>query len=323
MHNKKQAQVGVQRIIENRLETPIFFIVTAMLLVREAQPLSGNAFVLSRLLGRLFQPFMIVNGIGMAVGSAMLFTIAGRNWRNWRAEALDIVTRSSVSRLQRLALVAHARENVRISFVFMLLGALISVYNGVAFLISNNTSTRVTVGQYVADFAVAFIMLVVMAYIGVFRERHQVEETSALVMQIEGDLNDAVRQAIARFGRSQHTDSDVVLISQYIPPHKRSMFLSATRRAAKTRVWTSTQLREALGITANTPPARELNRQVNLLAQDTVNGVHKADNGRTWLIPHSTVMDRYGQDIARVELKREYEHGQHTDKTRTNVVAQT
>lgn len=295
---------GLAAIIEHKLETPIFFAVTAMMVIRSSEVFSGGALVMSRLLGPIWYPrFEIVTGSGLGLGSEMLMTIAGRTWKGWQREATEIASRPGLAKIQRKALLDAAHANARHSFIFMCVGALASLYAGVMFLLTNGIGGGV--GTFIGDLVAVALVDSVVLYLGVFREGRRQDAAQAAVANIEAGMDAVLDAAIERFRSGSYTDVDTRLIAEHLPAHKQAQFRRAVAKQERGRTWKTTQLREALGIGRDAGRIRDLNRQVNELSKNPDNGLDKDLDGRTWLIPHRTVMEIWGEDIARERVRRE------------------
>lgn len=295
---------GLAAIIENKAETPVFFVVTAMMVIRASEVFSGGALVLSHLLGPAWYPrFEIATGTGMGLGSEMLMTIAGRTWRGWQHEATEIASRAGLSKIQRKALLDDARRNARHSFWFMLVGAAASLYAGVMFLLTNGANGGV--GPFIGDLVAVALVDALVLYLGVFREARRPDASQLAQAGIQAGMNAALDAAVMRLRDGTSTDRDHNLIADVLPPHKATQFRRSVAKQQQGRTWKTAQLREALGIGRDAGGIRDLNRQVLALAKNADNGLTKDIDGRTWLIPHATVMEIWGEEIAREQVRRE------------------
>lgn len=289
---------GLKDIIEHRLETPVFMIVGVMMVIRAAQVFSGGALKMSQWLGPVWFPrFEVATGLGLGLGSEMLMTLAGRSWRNWQAQGAEIASRSGLSKIQRTSYVNEARQNARNSFWFMLVGAAASLYTGISFLLSNG-------GDAFQDTMACVVITAVVLYLGVFRETGGQDETQAALAELDAGMNDALAAAIDRFKRGASTDQDNQFIAEHLPQHRQAKFRRSVAKANKGRMWKASQIREALGLGNDARLIRDLNRQVNALAKTAENGLAKAEDGRTWLLPHAVVMDTWGEQMAEYAAMR-------------------
>lgn len=291
---------GLKDIIEHKLEAPVFFIVAVMMVIRAAQIFSGGALTMSRWLGPVWWPrFEVATGLGLGLGSEMLMTLAGRSWRNWQREASEIASRPGLAKVQRTSLVNQAKANAKHSFVFMWIGAGASLYTGVGFLLSNSTSGgHIDLGAALLDTITCALITAVILYLGVFRETTGMDDTQAALAELDSGMNAALNAAVERFKRGQSTEQDERFIAEHLPPHRQAKFRRAIAKANKGRLWKASQIREALGMGNDARVIRDLNRQINLLAKTPENGLTKAEDGRTWLIPHAIVMDTWGEQMA-------------------------
>lgn len=289
---------GVNELIEERLETPVFLAVTVMMVIRAAQVFSGGALVMSRWLGPVWYPrFEIFTGVGLGTGSELLMAMAGRSWRRWRRESYELATRPGLSKPQRVAKIAEAQENARYAFVFMWVGGASTLFTGVSYLFTNSAQ-GFDVGLAVTDLMTCAVITAVVLYIGVFRERKDQGDRENLTGQMRERMNGAALAALDRFDRKEHTDEDARLIEESLPVEDRMRWRRVVAKANKGRTWKTAQIRERLGYGRDAGRIRELNRQVLALARDAANGLEKDADGRTWLIPHALVMEVWGEAMA-------------------------
>src|SRR6185437_4411316 len=291
---------GLKDVIEHRLEAPVFFIVAAMMVIRAAQQFSGGALIMASSLGPVWFPrFEIATGLGLGLGSEMLMTLAGRSWRSWLQQATEIAARPGLSRIQRTSYISEAQAKAGHARAFMWIGAGASLYTGVSFLITNSTATgHFDVGEAIADIVTCAVITAVVLYLGVFRESTGQDEAQAAVDALDHSMNGLLNAAIERFKGAVATDQDIRFIAEHLPQHKQAKFRRAVARENKGRMWKASQIREALGIGQDARLIRDLNRQINLLARTPENALTKAEDGRTWLVPHAIVMDTWGEAMA-------------------------
>lgn len=297
---------GLKDIIEHRLETPVFFIVAVMMVIRAAQQFSGGALVMARWLGTVWFPrFEIATGLGLGLGSEMLMTLAGRSWRSWEQQATEIASRPGLSRIQRTSYINEAKRNATHSRNFMYIGMASSLYTGVGFLLTNSSASgHFDMGQAAQDVITCAVITAVVLYIGVFRETSGQDDTQAALSELDAGMNAALAAAIERFKRGASTDQDNQFIAEHLPQHRQAKFRRSVAKASRGRVWKASQVREALGIGQDARLIRDMNRQVNLLARTPENGLTKAEDGRTWLIPHAVVMETWGEAMAEYAAMR-------------------
>lgn len=297
---------GLKDIIEHRLETPVFLIVAVMMVIRAAQQFSGGALIMASWLGPVWFPrFEIATGLGLGLGSEMLMTLAGRSWRSWLQQATEIAARTGLSKIQRTSYTREAQANARYSQRFMWVGAGASLYTGVSFLITNSTVTgHFDLGEAIADVVTCAVITAVVLYLGVFRETTGQDEAQAAIAELDHGMNGLLNAAIERFKSNTATEQDERFIAEHLPPHRQAKFRRAIAKANKGRMWKASQVREALGIGQDARLIRDLNRQVNLLAKTPENGLTKAEDGRTWLLPHAVVMDTWGEAMAEYAAMR-------------------
>lgn len=305
---------GLGQSLEKRFEKPVFFIVLTVMVARGAQIFSGGVLNIQALLGPVWFPrFEMITGAGMALGSEMLMSLAGRNWRTWNREAAEIAARPGLSKTQRVSLVNQARANGRNAFVFMLIGAASSLYTGIAFLLS----TAGTRAQQIQDIVICVVITGVILYLGVFRETSARDAAESALDELDASMNDALQAAVARFKGGNHTDQDTRFIAEHLPAHRQARFRRAVAKADTGRYWTAAQVADELGIGRDAGEIRRLNRQVNALAKEPANGVTKASNGRTWIIPHAVVMDTWGEAMADYRAMRRIGEKQAAAEVRT------
>ncbi|HUY79623.1 MAG TPA: hypothetical protein VMV29_22825 [Ktedonobacterales bacterium] len=301
--NRKASGQGLSAIIEQRLETPVFFIVGAMMVISAAQMYSGGALVMSTLLGPWFPAFQIVRGVGLGLGSEMLMSIAGRSWRYWSHALTEIASQTGIPKATKTANLIEARANAKQSRVFMFVGMASSVYAGVSYLLINNHITSLAslldnLGALFGDTMICVVITSVVFYLGVLKSHRQDGRTERLLDALDDGMGDALHAAITRFKDSHHTDQDVAFIAEHLAPGQAAKFRRATAKRDATRYWKASEIREALGMRDSPTAIRRLNDTINKLAKRPECGLQKAEDGRTWLVPHVLVMDVWGEPIA-------------------------
>lgn len=303
---RKKKRRNLQYIIEHRLETPVFFIVSAMMILRAAEIYSGGRLIVSQLLGQYYPIFEIVSGIGLAVGSEMLMTISGRSWKAWESEATETQARVGMSKIARTAYVNKAKQSATWSRRVMFVGMGASVFAGLAFLITNGGQAVTTANLHdpgwwwslVVDVVATAMITTTVFYLGVLRETHAMSEAEEAIAELDEGMNQAVKAAIQRFRDGQQTPVDEKLIAEHLSPARKGKFLRAVAKVNKGKMWTSGELRKRLGIGNDATEIRRLNRKINDLSHDPDNALEKAPDNKTWLIPVRVVWETWGEDIA-------------------------
>jgi hypothetical protein len=301
---RRRRHFNLQHMIETRLEVPVFFIVTCTMVIRAAQMFSGGALVMSKLLGSNYAAFEIATGVGLGLGSEMLMTIAGRSWRAWGNELTEIEARPGMSKQTRAAYVRKARETSSWSQRVMFVGMGSSLFAGLSYLFTNSgggaaLSNPAWWGTAFTDLIACAVVTTTVFYLGVLKEaRSGQTEAEELLAELDESMNEAVRAAIGRFKDSQQTEKDEKLIAEHLSPSRRAKFLRAVAKANSGRTWTSAELRKRLGLGNDASKVRKLNKQINALASDPDNGLEKAADQRTWLIPVHVVFAEWGEEIA-------------------------
>lgn len=302
-HKKRR---NLQHLIEHRLETPVFFLVTLVMVSRTAQMFSGGVLIMSRLLGDKYPIFEIVTGVGLGIGSEMLMTISGRSWRNWESEATDTQSRAGMSKIARDAYVRRARDNAKYSRIVMFVGMGASVFAGLSYLFTNSGKPldQTTFSnpnfwvQVFVDFVAVCVVTTCVFYLGVLKETRGASEAEEALAELDEGLNDAVKAAITRFRDGKQTPVDEKLIAEHLSPGRKAKFLRSVAKVNKGKVWTAGELRKRLGYGNDATKIRRLNLAINQLAKDPDNALEKAEDGRTWLIPVRVVWEHWGDAIA-------------------------
>jgi len=301
-NRKKKKQVNLQHIIETKLETPVFFIVTITMVIRAAQLFSGGTLVMSQVLGTWYTPFQVITGIGLAIGSEMLMTIAGRAWRRCEGEAAELPGRPGISKVARQALINKEVKNGKYSQRVMFVGMGASIYAGISYLFTNSGHVVTFMSllkdaAFYTDIVVCVVVTTSVFYLGVLKEGRATSDAEEALAEIDASMNEAVLSAIHRFKAGKQTPVDEKLIAEHLPPSKKNKFLRAVAKINKGKVWTSKELRIRLGIGNDATLIRKLNRRVNELARDPENCLEKGPDNKTWMIPYTIVMDEWGDAI--------------------------
>lgn len=303
---RRKHRASLQHLIETKLETPVFLIVTATMITRTAQIFSGGALVMSALLGHYYPAFEIVTGLGLGLGSEMLMTIAGRSWRNWDNEATDTAARAGMSKVAKDAFVKRAQSNAHHSKIVMIIGMGASLFAGLSYLFTNSGKpvTLATLGDpgfwinVIVDLVAVAVVTTTVFYLGVLKETRGQSDAEEALSELDEGLNDAVSAAIARFRDGKQSPVDEKLIAEHLSPGRKAKFLRSVAKVNKGKVWTAGELRKRLGYGNDATRIRKLNQAINILARDPENALEKGPDGRTWLIPVSVVFEHWGDEIA-------------------------
>jgi hypothetical protein len=304
---RKKHRANLQQVIETKLETPVFFVVTFTMIIRAAQIFSGGALVMSVLLGKNYPIFEIVTGLGLGLGSEMLMTIAGRSWRNWSNEATETAARTGMSKVAKDAYKKKAEANAAHSKIVMFIGMGSSLFAGLSYLFTNSghpiTPATLADPQFwinlVVDLVAVSVVTTTVFYLGVLKENRGMSEAEEAISELDEGLNDAVKAAIQRFRDGCQTPVDEKLIAEHLSPGRKAKFLRSVAKVNKGKVWTAGELRKRLGYGNDATKIRRLNAAINVLAKDPENALEKAPDGRTWLIPVAVIWEHWGDDIAR------------------------
>lgn len=286
---------GLKRVIEERLEGPVFFVVLPLMVASAAQTFSGGVFNLPRLLGPLFPAWQVGRGLGLGFGSETLTVIAGRSWRAWLREASEIKTRPGLSKLQRRILSAEAEAHARRSFIFMIVGVGASLFAGGSYYLSS--ARTMTPADLVNDLVATAVISAVVLYLGVFRDSKSDDATEEMLSGIQSGMNQAVDGAILRFKDGIASDVDISLIAENLPAQMQAKFRRAVAKRVDGEMWTTAMLRAALNYGNDSTQARRLNSQVRKLAEKSELGLQRGPDGKSWLIPRAVVMDVWGESI--------------------------
>ncbi len=308
----KRRHANVAEFVEHSLEKPVFLVVFVTLILRAAEKFSGGAFTL-RFLGPFYRPTLGAIGLGLGAGSESLAAVAGRSWRGWRREALEIETRQGLRKADRAALLKEARFNAGVSFAFMVVGIIASEYAGIAFLL-DNAAGHVDLAAVVNDLVVTSVITGVVLFFGVFKEAKEQGRDAALLEGIEDGMNGAVLAAIERWRGGTYTDQDTGLILEHLPPHRRNRFARAVAKKNDGRTWTLPQLLRALGLAGDDTARKRLSNTLVKLARNPAHGLEK-DAQNKWVIPHWLVMQEWGEAIALRTVQ--HQDGSSSDAPRT------
>ena len=304
-NRKKKKQVNLQHVIETKLETPVFFIVTIVMVIRAAQLFSGGTLIMSQVLGSWYTVFQIFTGIGLGIGSEMLMTIAGRSWKRCESEAAELPGRPGLSKVARQALINKETTNAKYSRFVMFVGMGASIFAGLAFLFTNSDKTLTASVlseplwwfKIVSDLVACAVVTTTVFFLGVLKDGRATSEAEEALAEIDAGMNEAVKAAIQRFTSGVQTPVDEKLIGEHLSPSKKNKFLRAVAKINKGKVWTSKELRIRLGIGNDATLIRKLNRRVNELARDPENCLEKGPDNKTWLIPVAIVFGEWGDAI--------------------------
>lgn len=308
LHRKKRKHKrGLQHMIETRLEMPVFMIVSFTMVIRASQLFSGGTLVMSQLLGSHYFIFEIITGVGLGLGSEMLMTISGRSWKGWDEEATETEARPGMSKVARLAYVKRARTNAKWSQRVMFVGMGASLFAGLSFLFTNSGKpiTLATFSDpawwftFISDLVATTVVTVCVFYLGVLKENRGLTDAEESLAEIDEGLDEALRAAIDRFRGGIQTQVDEKFIAEHLSPSRKTKFLRAVAKQNHGKVWTTKEIRRRLGLGNDATQIRAFNRRVNDLSKEPENALEKAPDGKTWLIPHTVVIETWGEDFIR------------------------
>lgn len=306
----KKRRGDLQRLIEERLVTPVFCVVLFFAVTTAAETFSGGVIDLPLLMGPLFGAWQVIRGLGMGFGSELLAVISGRSWRVYKREEVEIRERRGLSKVQRAARVAHARSKARENMIAMIVGICGSVYASAIYYIKS--ASHVHALDLVSDIVATILATAVLLYIGVFKDSKSEDAAEEMIAGIQSGVNDSVHGAIGRFKQGIASDVDIALIAEHLPEQDRVKFRRAVAKKVDGEMWTTGMIRQALGYGNDATMARKINAKVNQLSRQPELALRRGDDGRSWLVPRGVVMDVWGEDIGAAKAMARLLNGRST-----------
>ena len=286
---------GLQRLIEERLVTPVFCVVLFFAVTTAAETFSGGVIDLPHIMGPLFGVWQVIRGLGMGFGSELLAVISGRSWRVYKRDEAEIREQRGLSKVQRTARAAHAKSKARENMIAMFVGICGSIYASAIYYIKS--ASHVKTLDLVSDIVATILATAVLLYIGVFKDSKAEDQAEEMVAGIQSGVTDSVHGAIDRFKQGVASDVDLALIAEHLPEQDRVKFRRAVAKKVDGEMWTTAMIRQALGYGNDSTMTRKVNAKVNQLSRQSELGLRRGDDGRSWLIPRHVVMDVWGEEI--------------------------
>lgn len=278
---------GLQHWLESKAAGPAFLIAAASVVLRGAAFWSGGAINLAAILGHTGVAwFNGGTGIGIAVGSELLASVFGRQWRRMQAERVEAAGRRGLHKAERAALCAHYAAQETIAKRYMLLGVAASLVASAFFLVT--TTGAHGPAQIAAEVVIAGVLVAVMTGFGVFYEDRPDADAAELAQgQARTMRARAVEAAAARVASGDYTPQDVRLSGSALPRAERDSYESALIVATPDDpMWSTAQLAEWLGCN-DQAGRRSLQRKLVKLKESGA-GVVK-DDRTGYAIPRSVV----------------------------------
>lgn len=215
---------------------------------RGASFYSGSAAALTRLLGVLgMRIFDGVSGIGIAFGSEMLTSIAGRSWQRNSAAARMALGDANLKRAERASECARYQHQARIDFIGMCIGIFGTTVSSFMFMFTGSADHSFAT---VANEVMVTIMLVaVMVYLGVFNTTPHADPAKIAqgqAMEIRSATTDAAGQRIAS---GVYSPDDVYAVAAQLPKSERDRFIAAlVRPEPEDPMWGTREMADWLGL---------------------------------------------------------------------------
>lgn len=292
---------GVQGFLEEKAEGPAFGLVAVCMMLRAVSFYSGNAHLLTNLLGpRGLAIFDDASGFGLTVGTELLMSIAGRQWQSNKREAREASARRGLNRQERAALVAHYQSKARLSLLFMLIGLGASVTAAFSFLWSATGIT--SIGGALSEILVSLLLVSVVFYLGVVKESKGVDASelaSAQAHSIRGNVVDAAGRRIAA---GSYGPQDVRIVAQQLERTERDKFMGALLpETPDDPMWTAKDIATWLG-TESATARKQIARKLRKLA-DAGQGVIMDDTTGKYRVPRSVVVMHFAGDYVEVNAR--------------------
>jgi len=292
---------GVQGFLEEKAEGPAFGLVAVCMMLRAVSFYSGNAHLLTNLLGpRGLAIFDDASGFGLTVGTELLMSIAGRQWQSNKREAREASARRGLNRQERAALVKHYNHNANISLTFMLMGLGASVTAAFSFL--GTAAGATSIGGKLSEILVSLLLVSVVLYLGVFKESRGVDPSelaSAQAHSIRGNVVDAAGRRIAA---GAYGPQDVRIVAQQLERTERDKFMGALLpETPDDPMWTAKDIATWLG-TESATARKQIARKLRKLA-DAGAGVIMDDATGKYRVPRSVVVAHFAEDFVSINAR--------------------
>lgn len=290
---------GVHAMIDRRLVPGVVVALVIALIVRGSYVWTAGAVDLFAvpILGFLLS---VLVGLSIAACVELLMGVAGREWLRYRRLLAAVLARRDLRPAERSAEADRLRGMARLSFWFMVIGAVASLFSGIWFLLSL-TPTGGIAGA-VIDCGVTVVATASFLYFGALREdtgtdpaeRIEQEANRALMQLMEGaagmlqDMRGTAELTPGVFAR---------LISDGLPPQLRAKFAPVVAQLAPPDAavtwWDVGQLYTyAAGPAASEGDKRRIRHQLRALYDRGTDGVRKDARG-AWLIAASVAREHF------------------------------
>lgn len=287
---------GVQGFLEEKAEVPAFALVALCMMARALQFYSGGAIVLAAALGaRGVAVFNGFTGFGLAVGTELLMSIAGRQWQANAAEARDVAARRGLNKHERAAMAAHFQSKARWAFAFMIVGLCASITAAFSFLWTANGANHSPTAA-ISEIAISLLLVSVVFYLGVIKESRGDDPSEIATSRAFQLRAQVVEAAGARIASGTYTDQDVRIVKSALPRSERARFEQAlVRDDASDAVWTASQIVAWLGCD-DVAGRRRVQRKLARLAEQNA-GVIKDEDTRQFRVPRSVVLRHFAEEF--------------------------
>lgn len=298
-NGRQHSAGGVHKMIDTRLVPGVVIALVIALIVRGSYVWTAGAvdlFVVPILGGLL----SVLVGLSIAGCVELLMGVAGREWLHYRRVRAAILARRDMRPAERNAEAERLAGMVRLSFWFMVIGAVASLFSGVWFLLSLAPSGGLA--GAVIDCGVTVIATASFLYFGALREdtgtdpaeRLEAEANRALLQMVEGAAS-----MLADMRGGEITPGVFArLIGDALPPQVRAKFAPVVAQLAPPDAavvwWEVGQLYTYAGATGE-GDKRRVRHRLRALYDRGTDGVRKDARG-AWLITAHVAREHFADD---------------------------
>lgn len=297
---------GIHSWVDRRLVPALLVALVLALTVRGSYVWTNGAVNLFAIpvLGWLLSTLV---GLAIAACCELLMSVAGREYLRYRRLAFGMLARRDLKEHERKAGAAQYQGQAGLSFVFLAIGFLASLFSGVWFLLG--MAPHAGIGAAIIDGAVTLVATAAFLYFGALREDHGADPMERLEHEASRALFALVESAAAVLdgARGQEVTPGTLarLISDGLPHQMRARFAPVVAQLAPpdeaVTWWNVAQVYTYAGAD-NEGAKRRIRARLKTLYDGGAAGVRKDGKG-AWLVSASVcreaLADEHDAAIAR------------------------
>lgn len=298
------ARLSVKERLENQAIGPLFLVLIVSFMTRSAQTWSFGAFTLAMLPLGIRHAIDAITGLGMAASLEILSSAAGAKWFKCMDEEIAMRYNSNLSRQERESQAHIISVHKWTNLIFMLIGALSSMGAGLYFAISETGNS--SVGGVLFDMLVVVVLTAAVLYFGIVYEPAKPDKEKIALERLEDQVATIFESIVDKVRGGTFTNQDINALQAQLPKHKQVRLDALKVFDGSVETWDTARITKALGKADDPDGQRDIRRRIQAASKDPGLKLHK--NGNKWVVPLTSVMVIFKEDIERLLVTDNQRH---------------